>query len=323
MRKIILNKVGDAEQMELTKVETPSASADQVLVKHAAIGINFIDIYQRSGLYPLNLPSGLGLEASGVVESVGELVKNFKVGDRVCYCNGPVGAYAEFNLVPESLLVHLPNEIDFDVIAGGFLKGLTAYFLLHDVYEVAKGQKILFHAAAGGVGSIATSWAKSMGALVIGTVGSEKKLDYAKSNGCDFVINYNTSSFKDKVNEITNSEGVTVVYDSIGKNTIEDSMDVLEKRGLLVSFGNASGVPEPINILDLMKKGSIYVTRPTLFDYVKTRDQLEKASSSFFEALINKKVSIDIQQEFSLRNIADAHNSLTRRETMGATIIKP
>jgi NADPH2:quinone reductase len=323
MKKIMLNKLGDAEQMELTEVEIPSASADQVLVKHAAIGINFIDIYQRSGLYPLNLPSGLGLEASGVVESVGELVKNFKVGDRVCYCNGPVGAYAEFNLVPESLLVHLPNEIDFDVIAGGFLKGLTAYFLLHDVYEVAKGQKILFHAAAGGVGSIATSWAKSMGALVIGTVGSEKKLDYAKSNGCDFVINYNTSSFKDKVNEITNSEGVTVVYDSIGKNTIEDSMDVLEKRGLLVSFGNASGVPEPINILDLMKKGSIYVTRPTLFDYVKTRDQLEKASSSFFKALINKKVFIDIQQEFSLRNIADAHNSLTRRETMGATIIKP
>ena len=323
MRKIILNETGDAEQMELTEVEIPSASTDQVLVKHAAIGINFIDIYQRSGLYPLNLPSGLGLEASGVVESVGELVKNFKVGDRVCYCNGPVGAYAEFNLVPESLLVHLPNEIDFDVIAGGFLKGLTAYFLLHDVYEVAKGQKILFHAAAGGVGSIATSWAKSMGALVIGTVGSEKKLDYAKSNGCDFVINYNTTSFKDKVNEITNSEGVTVVYDSIGKNTIEDSMDVLEKRGLLVSFGNASGVPEPINILDLMKKGSIYVTRPTLFDYVKTRDQLEKASSSFFDALINKKVSIDIQQEFSLKNIADAHNSLTRRETMGATIIKP
>ncbi|MGI9312579.1 MAG: quinone oxidoreductase family protein [Alphaproteobacteria bacterium] len=323
MRKIILNEPGDAEQMELTEVEIPSASADQVLVKHAAIGINFIDIYQRSGLYPLNLPSGLGLEASGVVESVGELVKNFKVGDRVCYCNGPVGAYAEFNLVPESLLVHLPNEIDFDVIAGGFLKGLTAYFLLHDVYEVAKGQKILFHAAAGGVGSIATSWAKAMGALVIGTVGSEKKLDYAKSNGCDFVINYNTTSFKDKVNEITNNEGVTVVYDSIGKSTIEDSMDVLEKRGLLVSFGNASGVPEPINILDLMKKGSIYVTRPTLFDYVKTRDQLEKASSSFFEALINKKVSIDIQQEFSLRNIADAHNSLTRRETMGATIIKP
>ena len=323
MRKIILNETGDAEQMELTEVEIPSASTDQVLVKHAAIGINFIDIYQRSGLYPLNLPSGLGLEASGVVESVGELVKNFKVGDRVCYCNGPVGAYAEFNLVPESLLVHLPNEIDFDVIAGGFLKGLTAYFLLHDVYEVAKGQKILFHAAAGGVGSIATSWAKSMGALVIGTVGSEKKLDYAKSNGCDFVINYNTTSFKDKVNEITNNEGVTVVYDSIGKSTIEDSMDVLEKRGLLVSFGNASGVPEPINILDLMKKGSIYVTRPTLFDYVKTRDQLEKASSSFFEALINKKVSIDIQQEFSLRNIADAHNSLTRRETMGATIIKP
>ncbi|MBH21613.1 MAG: quinone oxidoreductase [Rhodobiaceae bacterium] len=323
MRKIILNETGDAEQMELTEVEIPSASTDQVLVKHAAIGINFIDIYQRSGLYPLNLPSGLGLEASGVVESVGELVKNFKVGDRVCYCNGPVGAYAEFNLVPESLLVHLPNEIDFDVIAGGFLKGLTAYFLLHDVYEVAKGQKILFHAAAGGVGSIATSWAKSMGALVIGTVGSEKKLDYAKSNGCDFVINYNTTSFKDKVDEITNSEGVTVVYDSIGKNTIEDSMDVLEKRGLLVSFGNASGVPEPINILDLMKKGSIYVTRPTLFDYVKTRDQLEKASSSFFDALINKKVSIDIQQEFSLENIADAHNSLTRRETMGATIIKP
>jgi NADPH2:quinone reductase len=323
MKKIILNKCGDAEQMELAEVEIPSPSADQVLVKHKAIGINFIDIYQRNGLYPLNLPSGLGLEASGVVEAVGELVKNFKVGDRVCYCNGPAGAYAEFNLIPENLLIHLPNEIDFDVIAGGFLKGLTAYFLLHDVYEVAKGNKILFHAAAGGVGSIATSWAKSLGALVIGTVGSEKKLDYAKSNGCDHVINYNTTSFKDEVNKITNNEGVTVVYDSIGKNTIEDSMDVLERRGLLVSFGNASGVPDPINILDLMKKGSIYVTRPTLFDYVKTRDQLEKASSCFFDALINKKVSIDVQQEFNLENIADAHNSLTKRETMGATIIKP
>lgn len=323
MKKIILNKCGDAEQMELAEVEIPSPSADQVLVKHKAIGINFIDIYQRNGLYPLNLPSGLGLEASGVVEAVGELVKNFKVGDRVCYCNGPAGAYAAFNLIPENLLIHLPNEIDFDVIAGGFLKGLTAYFLLHDVYEVAKGNKILFHAAAGGVGSIATSWAKSLGALVIGTVGSEKKLDYAKSNGCDHVINYNTTSFKDEVNKITNNEGVTVVYDSIGKNTIEDSMDVLERRGLLVSFGNASGVPDPINILDLMKKGSIYVTRPTLFDYVKTRDQLEKASSCFFDALINKKVSIDVQQEFNLENIADAHNSLTKRETMGATIIKP
>lgn len=323
MKKIILNKCGDAEQMELAEVEVPSPSADQVLVKHKAIGINFIDIYQRNGLYPLNLPSGLGLEASGVVEAVGDLVKNFKVGDRVCYCNGPAGAYAAFNLIPENLLVHLPNEIDFDVIAGGFLKGLTAYFLLHDVYEVAKGNKILFHAAAGGVGSIATSWAKSLGALVIGTVGSEKKLDYAKSNGCDHVINYNTTSFKDEVNKITNNEGVTVVYDSIGKNTIEDSMDVLERRGLLVSFGNASGVPDPINILDLMKKGSIYVTRPTLFDYVKTRDQLEKASSCFFDALINKKVSIDVQQEFNLENIADAHNSLTKRETMGATIIKP
>jgi NADPH2:quinone reductase len=323
MKKIILNKCGDAEQMELAEVEIPSPSADQVLVKHKAIGINFIDIYQRNGLYPLNLPSGLGLEASGVVEAIGELVKNFKVGDRVCYCNGPAGAYAAFNLIPENLLIHLPNEIDFDVIAGGFLKGLTAYFLLHDVYEVAKGHKILFHAAAGGVGSIATSWAKSLGALVIGTVGSEKKLDYAKSNGCDHVINYNTTSFKDEVNKITNNEGVTVVYDSIGKNTIEDSMDVLERRGLLVSFGNASGVPDPINILDLMKKGSIYVTRPTLFDYVKTRDQLEKASSCFFDALINKKVSIDVQQEFNLENIADAHNSLTKRETMGATIIKP
>jgi len=323
MKKIILNKCGNAEQLELAEVEIPSPSADQVLVKHKAIGINFIDIYQRNGLYPLNLPSGLGLEASGVVEAIGELVKNFKVGDRVCYCNGPAGAYAAFNLIPENLLIHLPNEIDFDVIAGGFLKGLTAYFLLHDVYEVAKGHKILFHAAAGGVGSIATSWAKSLGALVIGTVGSEKKLDYAKSNGCDHVINYNTTSFKDEVNKITNNEGVTVVYDSIGKNTIEDSMDVLERRGLLVSFGNASGVPDPINILDLMKKGSIYVTRPTLFDYVKTRDQLEKASSCFFDALINKKVSIDVQQEFNLENIADAHNSLTKRETMGATIIKP
>jgi NADPH2:quinone reductase len=323
MKKITLNNFGNSEQMKLNEVDDLSPNDNQVLVKHMAIGVNFIDIYQRSGLYPLNLPSGLGLEASGIVEAVGENVKNFKEGDRVCYCNGPVGAYSTHNLVPENLLIHLPNEIEFETISGGFLKGLTAYFLLHDVYNVGKGDTILFHAAAGGVGSIATSWAKALGAIVIGTVGSEKKLQYAKSNGCDHVINYTTSSFKDEVDNITNKDGVSVVYDSIGKNTIEDSMDSLKRRGLLVSFGNASGVPDPINILDLMKKGSIFVTRPTLFDYVKTREQLETASNSFFEALINKNVKIDIQQRYNLIDVAKAHDALSNRETMGATIIIP
>ncbi|MDG2187143.1 MAG: quinone oxidoreductase [Hyphomicrobiales bacterium] len=323
MKKITLNNFGNSEQMKLNEVDDLSPNDNQVLVKHMAIGVNFIDIYQRSGLYPLNLPSGLGLEASGIVEAVGENVKNFKEGDRVCYCNGPVGAYSTHNLVPENLLIHLPNEIEFETISGGFLKGLTAYFLLHDVYNVGKGDTILFHAAAGGVGSIATSWAKALGAIVIGTVGSEKKLQYAKSNGCDHVINYTTSSFKDEVDNITNKDGVSVVYDSIGKNTIEDSMDSLKRRGLLVSFGNASGVPDPINILDLMKKGSIFVTRPTLFDYVKTREQLDTASNSFFEALINKNVKIDIQQRYNLIDVAKAHDALSNRETMGATIIIP
>ena len=322
MKKIILNSFGEPDKMMLSDQPDRLAKDNEVLVKHVAIGVNYIDIYHRTGLYPLELPTGLGLEASGVVESVGANVNNFKIGDRVCYCNGPIGAYSSHNFVPENLLLHLPKGIDFDTISGGLLKGLTAYFLLHDVYQVGKDDTILFHAAAGGVGSIAIAWAKSLGAKVIGTVGSNEKLKYAKSLGCDEVINYNLKSFKDEVLSITNNKGVSVVYDSIGKLTIADSMDCLSRRGLLVSFGNASGPADPIDVLDLMKKGSLYLTRPTLFDYVKSREQLENASNAFFNALINKEVSIDVNQIFRLSDVGKAHTTIASRGTIGATILK-
>ena len=323
MKKIILNNFGDEQEMKLIDGEQQKPIDNQVLIKHMAIGVNFIDIYQRTGLYPLNLPSRLGLEASGIVEEVGDKVEEFKKGDRVCYCNGPLGAYATHNIVPENLLLHLPDEIEFETVASSLLKGVTAYFLMHDIYKVGKEDTIIFHAAAGGVGSIASGWAKSLGATVIGTVGSDEKIDYAKSNGCDHVVNISKESFKDAALKITDNEGVSVVYDSIGKDTLIDSMDSLRKRGLLVSFGNASGVPDPINILDLMKKGSLFITRPTLFDYVKTREQLINASEKYFDVLKSGHVQIDVQQKFTLEEVGKAHAAMSNRKTVGTTVLVP
>ena len=323
MKKVILNNFGDEKEMKFIDGEQEKPTDNQVLVKHMAIGVNFIDIYQRTGLYPLNLPSRLGLEASGIVEEVGDKVGKFKKGDRVCYCNGPLGAYATHNIVPDNLLLHLPDEIQFETVASSLLKGLTAYFLLHDIYMVGKDDTIIFHAAAGGVGSIASGWAKSLGATVIGTVGSDEKINYAKSNGCDHVVNINKESFKDVALKITNNEGVSVVYDSIGKDTLMDSMDSLRKRGLLVSFGNASGVPDPINILDLMKKGSLFITRPTLFDYVKTREELINASERYFDVLKSGHVKIDVQQKFTLEEVGKAHTAMSNRKTVGTTVLVP
>ena len=323
MKKIILNNFGNEQEMKLIDGEQQKPIDNQVLIKHMAIGVNFIDIYQRTGLYPLNLPSRLGLEASGVVEEVGDKVEEFKKGDRVCYCNGPLGAYATHNIVPENLLLHLPDEIEFETVASSLLKGVTAYFLMHDIYKVGQDDTIIFHAAAGGVGSIASGWAKSLGATVIGTVGSDGKINYAKSNGCDYVININKESFKDVALKITDNEGVSVVYDSIGKDTLIDSMDSLRKRGMLVSFGNASGVPDPINILDLMKKGSLFITRPTLFDYVKTREQLINASEKYFDVLKSGHVKIDVQQKFTLEEVGKAHAAMSNRKTVGTTVLVP
>ena len=259
----------------------------------------------------------------GIVEQTGDQVEYFKEGDRVCYCNGPLGAYATHNIVPENLLLHLPDEIEFETVASSLLKGVTAYFLMHDIYKVGKDDTIIFHAAAGGVGSIASGWAKSLGATVIGTVGSDEKINYAKSNGCDHVININKESFKDVALKITDNEGVSVVYDSIGKDTLIDSMDSLRKRGMLVSFGNASGVPDPINILDLMKKGSLFITRPTLFDYVKTREQLINASKKYFDVLKSGHVKIDVQQKFRLEEVGEAHAAMSNRKTVGTTVLVP
>ena len=323
MKKIILNNFGSEKEMKIVEEEQQKPIDNQVLIKHMAIGVNFIDIYQRTGLYPLKLPSRLGLEATGIVEQTGDQVEYFKEGDRVCYCNGPLGAYATHNIVPENLLLHLPDEIEFETVASSLLKGVTAYFLMHDIYKVGKDDTIIFHAAAGGVGSIASGWAKSLGATVIGTVGSDEKIDYAKSNGCDHVINISKESFKDAALKITDNEGVSVVYDSIGKDTLIDSMDSLRKRGMLVSFGNASGVPDPINILDLMKKGSLFITRPTLFDYVKTREQLINASKKYFDVLKSGHIKIDVQQKFTLEEVDKAHAAMSNRKTVGTTVLVP
>ena len=266
MRAVRIDRAGGPEVLELVDRETPTPGPGQVLVRHAAIGLNFIDVYQRTGLYPLSYPTGLGLEAAGIVEAVGDGVSRFSVGDRIAYANGPPGAYAEAHVVPEDRAVHVPPEIPLETAAAVMLKGMTAEYLVRRTFHVKRGDTILLHAAAGGVGQILCQWAKSIGATVIGTVGSEAKAEMARSLGCDHVILYDREDVADRVKVITAGRGVVVAYDSVGKSTFEASLASLSRRGTLVLFGNASGPVPPFDPLRLSRGGSLYVTRPTLFD---------------------------------------------------------
>jgi NADPH2:quinone reductase len=319
---IRIHQTGGPEQMRWEEVEVPKPGPGEVVVRNTAIGLNYIDTYHRTGLYPLPLPLTLGMEGAGVVEAVGPKVKEFKKGDRVAYAQ-PIGAYAEVCLRPADRLVKIPAGIDDKTAAAMMLKGMTAQYLLRRTYKVKKGDTILVHAAAGGVGQILCQWAKYLGATVIGTVGSDEKVPLAKKAGCKHVIVLGKEKFPERVKQITKGAGVPVVYDGVGKDTFMDSLDCLMPLGLMVSFGNASGPVAPFNLGILSQKGSLFLTRPTLMTYVGKRDDLVKTARELFDVVKKKVVKIPINQTYPLREAAQAHRDLEARKTTGSTVLLP
>jgi len=315
-------RAGGPDVLEPVQIDPPVAEEGQVLVRHEAIGLNYIDTYQRSGLYPMRFPAVLGQEGAGVVGAVGPGVSRFKVGDRVAY-SGLSGAYAELQAVPAERVLALPAGVSAEVAAASLLKGMTAEFLLRRCYSLEAGETILVHAAAGGVGTILVQWAKAMGATVIGTVGSEAKARVARQLGCEHVILYRTEDVAKRVREITGGAGVPVAYDSVGKDTFEGTLASIARRGLFVSFGNASGPVPAFEPLRLSRAGSIYFTRPTLFDYAATRPELEESASAFFGMVASGAVKVEIGQRFKLADARKAHEALEGRETIGASVLLP
>ena len=319
-----VHETGDASVMKWEEVNVADPAAGEVCLRHTAIGLNFIDIYFRAGTYPSpQLPFVPGLEGAGVIESIGENVSGFEVGDRVAYASPPLGSYAESRLMPAGRLVKLPDSIDDRVAAAMMLKGMTAHYLLRRTFKVGPGTTLLLHAAAGGVGLIACQWAKYLGATVIGTVGSNEKAELACSHGCDHAILYRKEDFVARVREITDGEGVDVVYDSVGKDTFLQSLDCLKPMGMLALFGQSSGAVEPFDLGLLSAKGSLFVTRPTLMNYVDKRGDLEDTAKELFEVIREGVVNADIRQERPLREAAAAHSDLESRRTTGATLLIP
>ena len=323
MKAIRIAETGGPEVMKLVDVEVGPPGPGQVRVRQTAIGLNYIDTYHRSGLYPLQFPSGLGLEAAGVVEEVGEGVTSLKPGDRIAYGTGPIGAYADIRNLPANRLVRLPAAISDETAAGMMLKGMTARYLLRATYVVKPGDTILLHAAAGGVGLIMSQWAKALGATVIGTVGSDAKAATARAHGCDHVINYSTEDTVKRVRELTGGKGVPVVYDGVGKDTLMISLDCLSPRGLLVSFGNASGAVPPLDLLLLSAKGSLYVTRPTLNTYTASDADLQETAQDLVDVVASGKVKIPVNQRHALADVVQAHRDLESRRTTGTTVLLP
>ncbi len=322
-KTVIIEQVGGVDVMSLVQQDVPMPAESEIQIRQSAVGLNFIDTYHRSGLYPVPLPSGLGLEAAGKVESVGSGVTNFNVGDRVAYGAGPIGAYAELRNMPANRVQKLPDEIDNETAAAMMLKGMTASYLLRQTYEVKAGETILIHAAAGGVGLIACQWAKALGATVIGTVGNDEKAELAQSFGCDHTINYSQENIAERVKDITDGSGVPVVYDGVGQATLEASLDSLQPRGLLVSYGNASGPVENFNLGTLTAKGSLYVTRPSLMTYVAADQDLQQTAADLFEVVASGKVKIPIHQRYHLDDVQQAHSDLESRKTTGTTLLVP
>ena len=311
---------GGPEVLEFKDVTLGDPGPGEALVRHQAIGLNYIDTYQRTGLYPMPLPSGLGLEAAGVVEAVGDGVTNVAPGDRVSYGTGPVGAYSEARIMPASVLLKLPEAIPFDTGAAMMLKGMTVEYLLHRTFEVKPGMTVLFQAAAGGVGLIAGQWLKALGVTAIGTAGGPDKCALAKAHGYEHVIDYNTENVAERVREITDGKGVPVVYDSVGKSTWEGSLDSISPRGLMVTFGNASGPVDGVNLGILGAKGSLYVTRPSLMAYTATREDLELSFDRVADVVASGKVNIPINQRYPLAEVPQAHSDLESRKTTGSTV---
>lgn len=323
-KRIQFAQTGGPEVLEYVEVTPVEPGPGEVRVCNEAVGLNFIDIYFRTGLYPVpSLPSGLGTEGAGVVDAVGEGVTHLAVGDRVAYAQGPLGAYAEQHTLPADKVVTLPEGIDFATAAAAMLKGLTVQYLLRQTYALQGGETILWHAAAGGVGSIACQWAKALGVKLIGTVGSPEKAALAEKNGAWATIDYTQQDVAERVRELTGGAMCDVVYDSVGKDTWETSLDCLKKRGLMVSFGNASGPVEGVNLGILNQKGSLYVTRPSLAGYADTRERFEAMAQELFTMLESGQVTIDIAQRYSLAEAAEAQKALASRRTTGSTILIP
>jgi NADPH2:quinone reductase len=322
-KAIQIDQTGGPEVMRLVDVDVGRPKSGEIRLRQTAIGLNYIDTYHRSGLYPLPLPAVLGMEAAGVVEEVGAGVKGLKAGDRVAYGSGPRGAYAERRNIEASRVIKLPKLISDETAAGMMLKGLTVRMLLRAVYKVKRGETILFHAAAGGVGVIFTQWAKALGVKVIGTVGSEEKIAIAKAHGCAHVINYRTENVVERVREITGGKGLPVVYDGVGQATFMASLDCLRPRGLLVVFGNASGPVKALDLGLLAAKGSLYVTRPTVMTYTAADKDLAQSARELIDIVKRGKVRIPINQRYALADAAQAHRDLESRATTGTTILVP
>jgi NADPH2:quinone reductase len=322
-KAIKMMEVGGPEVLKWVDIEVGEPGPQDVRIRHEAIGLNFIDVYFRKGVYPQPLPGWLGMEASGVIESVGSEVKHLKAGDRVAYAGKPAGAYSQIRVMPADIVVKLPDAISFEMGAAMMLQGLTVQYLLTDSYQVKPGDTVLFHAAAGGVGLIAMQWLKLLGANVIGTVGSEEKAELAKSYGCDHTILYKKEDFVKRTRELTNGRGVNVVYDSIGKDTFMQSLDCIMPRGMMVTYGNASGSVPPIDVGILGGKGSLKLTRPTVMTYAHDRSLLEPMAADLFDKVLSGKIKIEINQKYQLENAAQAHRDLEDRKTTGSTILLP
>ena len=324
MTKIVkIEKTGGPEVLKIETIDLGKTGPEEVLIEQKAIGLNFIDTYHRSGLYPIELPSGIGAEGSGIIKKIGSKVKDFSIGDHIAYAGAPLGAYSSERNYPTKNIVKIPKEINFDVAATLMTKGLTAYYLLYKTYPISSNETLLFHAAAGGVGQIFCQWAKSLGCKVIGTVGSDEKIDIAKKNGCDFVINYSKEDFPKKVLELTKGKGVPVVYDGVGKNTFEGSIECLKMRGMMVSFGNSSGPVANIDVKKMIQPKSLYFTRPTMFHYLATKNELKEGADKLFEKIKLGKIKIEIFKKYKLEDVVQAHKDLEARKIIGPAVIIP
>jgi len=321
-KAIRFHQPGGPEVLRIEELPSADPGPGDARVVNTAVGVNFVDVYHRTGLYPLSLPSGLGVEAAGVVEAVGAAVAHVRPGDRVAYVATP-GAYAEERVVPADRLVKLPDDVSDRTAAAMMLKGLTVHALVRRTYAVKPGDTVLVHAAAGGVGLIMTQWLKALGATVIGTVGSDEKARIARAHGADHVIVYTREDFPKRVREITGGAGVPVVYDSVGKATFEGSLDALRPLGLMVSFGNASGAVPPFDLGVLGRKGSLFLTRPTVFTYISRREDLERAAAELFEVVRSGKVKVEVSRTWPLAQAAEAHRALEARQTTGSLVLLP
>jgi len=317
---IRVHETGGPEVLKWEEVEIGEPGPGQVRIRQQAAGLNFIDVYHRTGLYAQPMPFTPGVEGAGIVEAIGPDVTGVRPGDRVAYA-GPIGGYAEERLIPAERLVTLPAEISFEQAAAMMLQGMTAHMLLRSVHRVERGETILVHAAAGGVGLIMCQWAKALGATVIGTVGSDEKAELVRAHGCDHPVVYTRQDFVAEVARITNGEKLPVVYDGVGRDTFMKSLDCLHRRGIMVSFGNASGPVDPFPATLLAQKGSLFLTRPTLYDYIIKREELEEAAKDLFDVVISGKVKIEVKQRFVLKDAAAAHRALEGRKTSGSTIL--